>query len=145
MAQADETEKMKGYVGEWKRMLSINKEIGELEEQSKELTAKIEKARTLPGEILETANIPIDGLSVKDGMALINGLPINNLSEGEKISLALEVSIANPAGLSIVLLDGVESLASEKRTELYKKCKDKGIQFIATRTTEDDDLTVIEL
>ena len=145
VAQADETEKMKGYVGEWKRMLSINTEIGELEEQSKELTAKIEKARTLPGEILETANIPIDGLSVKDGMALINGLPINNLSEGEKISLALEVSIANPAGLSIVLLDGVESLASDKRAELYKKCKDKGIQFIATRTTEDDDLTVIEL
>lgn len=31
------------------------------------------------------------------------------------------------------------------REGLYKKCKDKGLQFIATRTTDEEDLTVIEL
>lgn len=145
LAEAEEVEKMKGHIGEWKRMLSITEEVATLGAESAALTKKIEKARTLPGEILETAKIPIDGLSVKDGIALINGLPISNLSEGEKINLALEVSIANPGGLSIVLLDGMESLAPAMRKEVYKKCKDKGIQFIATRTTENEDLTVIEL
>jgi len=145
LTEAEEVEKMKSHIGEWKRMLSITEEVEELKEESGLLTAKIEKARTLPGEILETAKIPIDGLSVKDGIALINGLPISNLSEGEKINLALEVSIANPGGLSIVLLDGMESLAPNMRKEVYKKCKDKGIQFIATRTAENEDLTVIEL
>lgn len=145
LAEAEEVEKMKGHIGEWKRMLSITEEVAELGSESASLTKKIEKARTLPGEILETAKIPIEGLSVKDGIALINGLPISNLSEGEKINLALEVSIANPGGLSIVLLDGMESLAPAMRKEVYKKCKDKGIQFIATRTAENEDLTVIEL
>jgi hypothetical protein len=145
LSEAEEVEKMKGHIGEWKRMLSITEEVEELKAESALLTSKIEKARTLPGEILETAKIPIDGLSVKDGVALINGLPISNLSEGEKINLALEVSIANPGGLSIVLLDGMESLAPNMRKEVYKKCKYKGIQFIATRTAENEDLTVIEL
>ena len=61
IAEASETEKMKSHVGEWKRMLSIQEEIAELETESKTLTEKIEKARSLPGEILETAQIPIDG------------------------------------------------------------------------------------
>lgn len=145
IAEASETEKMKSHVGEWKRMLSIQEEIAELETESKALTEKIEKARSLPGEILETAQIPIDGLSVKDGIALIHDLPISNLSEGEKLDLAVDVSIQNPAGLQIVLLDGTEKLSNENRERLYKRCKDKGIQLIATRTTNDDELIVTEI
>ena len=145
IAEASETEKMKSHVGEWKRMLSIQEEIAELETESKTLTEKIEKARSLPGEILETAQIPIEGLSVKDGIALIHDLPISNLSEGEKLDLAVDVSIQNPAGLQIVLLDGTEKLSNENRERLYKRCKDKGIQLIATRTTNDDELIVTEI
>lgn len=36
-------------------------------------------------------------------------------------------------------------MATELRERLYKKCKDKKLQFIATRTTDSDDLTVVEL
>lgn len=145
LAKANETEKMKWHINEWRRMLSIQKEVEELQEESRSLTEKIELARSLPGIILETAQIPIEGLSVKDGIPLINGLPVSNLSEGEKLDLCIDVAIQNPAGLQIILIDGTEKLSEENRNRLYEKCRAKGLQFIATRTTDDNDLTVIEL
>lgn len=144
-AEAAETEKMKGHINEWKRMVATQEEVADLTEKSAVLTAKIEKARKLPGEILETAEIPIDGLTVKDGIPLINGLPVSNLSEGEKLDLCVDISVNNPSGLQIILIDGVEKLSGENRQRLYEKCKAKGLQFISTRTTDDGDLTVIEL
>lgn len=146
LQQAAETvEKMKSHINEYYRMINLQQEVEELQAKSDELTRKIEKARTLPGEILETAKIPITGLSVKDGIPLINGLPISNLSDGEKLDLCIDVAIQKPNGLQIILIDGVEKLSTELRTKLYEKCKAKGLQFIATRTTDDEDLTVVEL
>ena len=145
LAEADNTEKMKSHVGEWHRMLSIQEEVESLEEQSKLLTAKIEKARTLPGEILEKSEIPVEGLSVKDGIVLIKGLPVSNLSDGEKLSLCVDIAVQNPGGLRIILMDGVEKLSAENRDRLYRRCKEKGLQFIATRTTDESELTVVEI
>lgn len=145
LKKAEDTEKMKSHINEWRRMLSLQEDIESLTEKSTSYTEKIEKARNLPGEILEKATIPIDGLSVKDGIPLINGLPVSNLSEGEKLDLCIDVAIQNPAGLQIILIDGVEKLSTEMRERLYSKCKEKGLQFISTRTTDSKELTVIEL
>ena len=143
--QAQEIEKMQSHINEYKRMLRLQNEIEELQIQSQQLTDKIEKARTLPAEILANCTIPIDGLTVENGTPLINGLPVSNLSEGEKLDLCIDVAIQNPNGLNIILIDGVEKLATDLREKLYQKCKDKGLQFIATRTTDDDTMTVVTL
>lgn len=145
VAEADNSEKMKSHVGEWRRMLSIQEDVKSLEAQSKSLTAKIEKARTLPGEILEKADIPIAGLSVKDGTALINNLPVSNLSDGEKLSLCVDIAVQKPSGLQIILMDGIEALSKSNREALYNKCKEKDVQFIACRTTDDSELIITEI
>ena len=75
VAQAAEIEKMKSHINEYRRMESLQSDIESLSEKSQDLTNKIEKARTLPGEILQNCKIPIEGLTVKDGTPLINGLP----------------------------------------------------------------------
>lgn len=142
--QAAETERMKSYINEYHRMVSLQEEVEGLKNQSDQLTAKIELARTLPGTILETATIPINGLTVENGIPLINGLPVSNLSEGEKLDLCIDVALQKPNGLQIILIDGVEKLSTDLRNELYQKCKQKGLQFIATRTTDDSDITVME-
>jgi len=145
MEEAAYVEEMKKHLNEHRRMLNMQEKVDELIEEERMLTEKIEKARALPGEILQTAKIPIEGLTVKDGIPLIRGLPISNLSDGEKLDLCIDVAIQKPNGLQIILIDGVEKLSTKLRTELYQKCKDKGLQFIATRTTDDDDLLVVEL
>ena len=79
------------------------------------------------------------------GIPLINGLPVSNLSDGQKLDLCVDVALQKPNGLQIILIDGVEKLSTKMRESLYTKCKERGLQFIATRTTDDPDLTVIEL
>lgn len=135
-------EKMKAHLQEYNRMKAMNAELEVLEEQSNRLTNKIEMARELPGEILQTATIPINGFTVKDGVPLINGLPVSNLSEGEQLNLCVDVALSKPNSLQIILIDGAEKLSDENRNVLYNKCKQKGLQFIATRTTNDSELEV---
>lgn len=138
-------EEMKKHLNEYRRMKSMQDELETLEEHSKALTSKIELARELPGEILKTATIPVKGLTVKDGIPLINGLPVSNLSEGEQLQLCVDVALSKPNSLQIILIDGAEKLSEKNRLALYEKCKEKGLQFIATRTTDSDDLEVTYL
>ena len=135
-------EDMRRHLNEYKRMKDMQNELEELKKSSDEYTRKIELARTLPGIILETAKIPIEGFTVENGIPLINGLPVANLSEGEQLSLCVDVAISKPNGLQIILIDGTEKLSSENREKLYSKCHDKGIQFIATRTTDSAEMEV---
>lgn len=143
--EINEAEKMMKHLNEYFRMTSMQSEIAELKEVSEAYTEKIELARELPGEILETATLPVEGLTVKNGIPLINGLPISNRSDGELLELCVDIAIHNPSGLQIILIDGAEKLDDISRKKLYEKCKDKGLQFIATRTTNDSELLVTEL
>lgn len=144
-AEVKTAEEMKKHLNEYRRMKSMQDELETLEEHSKALTSKIELARELPGEILKTATIPVKGLTVKDGIPLINGLPVSNLSEGEQLQLCVDVALSKPNSLQIILIDGAEKLSEKNRLALYEKCKEKGLQFIATRTTDGDDLEVTYL
>lgn len=141
-AEVNTAEDMKRHLNEYSRMKTMQAELEELKAQSDEYTRKIELARTLPGVILETAKIPIEGFTVQNGIPLINGLPVANLSEGEQLSLCVDVAISKPNGLQVILIDGTEKLSSENREKLYSKCHEKGIQFIATRTTDAAEMEV---
>ena len=138
-------EQMKSHLNEYDRIIDMRAKVKSLEEQSQQLTDKIEVARELPGQILATANIPVKNLTVEDGIPLVNGLPINNLSEGEKLQLCVDVSLSDDNNLKLILIDGTEKLSEENRNKLYKICKEKGLQVIASRTTDENQLTVIDL
>jgi hypothetical protein len=136
---------MKKHLNEYNRMKQLQADIEKLTDASQELTRKIELARTLPGEILKTAALPVEGLTVENGVPLVHGLPVSNLSEGEQLDLCVDVTISKPSALQIILIDGAEKLSDTNRQRLYEKCKAKGLQFIATRTTDTDELVVTSL
>ncbi|MCU7381037.1 hypothetical protein OBO34_22235 [Clostridiales Family XIII bacterium ASD5510] len=140
--EVDTAERMKKHLNEYRRMKTLEQDVEALKKESEELTRKIELARELPGKILETATLPVEGLTVENGIPLIHGLPVSNLSEGEKLNLCVDVALSKPNNLQIILIDGAEKLSDENRDKLYKKCKDKGLQFVATRTTNDSELEV---
>lgn len=144
-AEVDMAEKMKLHLNEYARMTTMRTEVEKLQQDSAEFTRKIEIARDLPGKILAVATIPISGLTVENGIPLINGLPISNLSDGELLELCVDVSVQKPGNLQIILIDGAEKLDEKSRKTLYSKCKAKGLQLIATRVTDSEDLEVVEL
>lgn len=143
--EINEAEAMMKHLNEYSRMEKMTEEVNQLVEQSEEFTRKINLARELPGEILQNCTLPVEGLTVENGVPLINGLPVSNRSDGELLELCVDIAIHNPSGLQIILIDGAEKLDDNSRNRLYTKCKEKGLQFIATRTTNDDELIVTEL
>lgn len=138
-------EQMKGHLNEYDRMKEMQKKVDDFNTISENFTNKIELARNLPGEILKEVNIPVKNLTVENGIPLVNSIPISNLSEGEKLMLCVDVALSNPDSLKLILIDGVEKLSETNRNELYKICKEKGLQYIATRTTNDNELKIIEM
>ncbi|MCK4649190.1 hypothetical protein KAT51_06680 [bacterium] len=146
LKEATHIEKMKGYTGEFNRMCGYEVEVESLNTKAKGYAEKIEKARTLPGKILAQSKLPLENLSIENGIPLINGLPISNLSDGEKLELCVDIANLQKTTLNLLLIDGTEKLSAANRAKLYKKCKEKGVQFIATRTTDNPvELTVVEL
>ena len=143
--ECDMAEQMKKHLNEYNRMKNYQDEVERLKVISEEYTRKIELARSLPGKILETATIPVKGLTVENGMPLIDGKPISNLSEGEQLMLCVDVALSKPNSLKLILLDGVEKLSEDNRNKLYQSCKEKGLQFIATKTTNENELVITEL
>ena len=143
--EVDTAERMRKHLNEYQRMTAMQHEVDALMEQSQELTRKIELARELPAKILETATIPVEGLTVENGVPLIHGLPISNLSDGELLELCVDITVSKPGQLQIILVDGAERLDKESRDKLYAKCKAKGLQLIATRVTDSNELEVTEL
>lgn len=141
-AEAEQAASMKRHLREYARMRTMQEEVEALASDAQALTEKIDLARSLPGEILQTAKIPVEGLTVVEGVPLIHGMPVSNLSEGEKLNLCVDVALMKPNALQIILIDGAEKLSDSNRAKLYARCKERGLQFIATRTTNDNELEV---
>jgi energy-coupling factor transporter ATP-binding protein EcfA2 len=138
--------KIKEYMGHipiYENVLMLKDDIEKLNDESKHYDCMIQRARDLPGEILAKAEIPIKGISVKDGLALINGLPISNLSKGEQLDLCVDIAVNSENELKMILIDECEKLDDESLEIILNRCKEKGIQFIATKTTKDDELKIL--
>ena len=144
-AELSHAQSMQRHINEYDRMRNMQAEIEAWQEKSEQITEKIELARSLPGEILQKAKLPLAGLTVENGIPLINGLPVSNLSEGEQLDLCVDVALSKPGGLQIILIDGIEKLSAQNRERMYEKCRENGLQFIATRTTDADELEVVYL
>lgn len=138
-------EEMKGHLNEYDRMTDMQAKVEGLQATSEALTNKIELARTLPGDILKEANIPVKNLTVENGIPLVNGIPVNGLSEGEKLDLCIDVTLAKETNLKLILIDGIEKMSNANKERIYSKCREAGVQIISTRTTDDNGLTIIQL
>ena len=144
-AEIESAEAMKRHLNEYKRMVDKQTETDALIVQSEELTRKIELARELPSTILKTATIPIAGLTVENGVPLINGLPVSNLSGGETLDLCVDIAAAKPGQLNILLIDETGRLDTKSRAALYRKCIEKGVMFVATRAADTEEIEVTAL
>ncbi len=144
-AQAEEVEKMQSYIREYDRMCDIRDgRLAVKREYSATLTEKIEKARNLPGELLKTAKMPIQGISVdSNGLIRINGTLITDLSDGEKLALSLTIAKAQCGELKLICLDRFESLNPSARKELIEQMVEDDYQYIMT-STESDDFEIVQ-
>lgn len=144
-AKAEEVERMQSFLREYDKMVDIRD--GLLERKRKiaaDYTVKIEKARKLPTELLKTASMPIEGISVDvNGLIRINGTLIDGLSDGEKLELSLIIAKAQCGELKLICLDRFESLNEKERINLINQMVNDDYQYILT-STESDELEIVQ-
>ncbi|NFS21378.1 hypothetical protein FDE82_04480 [Clostridium botulinum] len=138
--QADEIADMQSYLREWDRMVDIrDKKLAAKERYSNDLTARIDKARELPGELLKTAKMPIEGISVdSEGLIRINNTLIDGLSDGEKLELAMRIAKAQAGELKVICLDKFESLNPKAQKKLLEEMSNDEYQYFVTSTMADE-------
>jgi len=145
--EADKAAEMKEYLREWERMNDIIREkLSPKEERSAGLTAKIQKARELPKELLKTAALPVEGLEVDEkGRIRINGTLIDGLSEGESFEFAFKLAKAQAGELKVICIDGWQNLGSKQQRIMENAMNDEYQYFILeTIDGKDLDLKILE-
>lgn len=141
--EANNAAEMKEYLREWERMNDIIREkLTPKETRSAELSAKIKTARELPKELLKTAALPVDGLSVDDqGRIRINGTLIDGLSEGEAFEFAFRLARAQAGALKVICVDGWQNLGSKQR-EIIEAAKQDDYQYFVLETIDGQELNI---
>jgi len=144
--EADQVAEMQSYLRQWDMMIDIrdNKLVSK-ERDSAVLTERIAKARTMPSELLKTAHMPIDGISVDEkGLIRINGTLIGSLSDGEKLELAMKIAKAQAGELKVICVDRWESLDKKSQDLLLKDMENDNFQYFITQVfdTESGEMEV---
>src|SRR5665648_2973 len=140
---ADKVATMQSYLRDFDLMASmIREKLAPKEELSKTLTARIEKGREMPKELLKIAALPIPGITVdSDGNIRIGETLINGLSEGEQLELAFRVAKAQAGELKLICLDGWNKINPSDREWIEREIAEDEYQYILLETT-DSDLTM---
>jgi len=138
--EANEVADMQSYLRDYDRMsYIINTKIAPKEEQSKVLTARINKARELPMELLKIAAVPIPGIAVDgDGMIRIGQTLLSGLSEGEGLEFAFRVAKAQCGDLKVVCLDGINKINKSDRAWIERDMEIDEYQYFISATTDGD-------
>jgi len=140
-----EAEEMKSYVRIYDELQEKLAKLADIEKESKTLTDKIEFMRGQPQMLLSRANMPIEGLSVDaNGNVLINGLPIKNLSDGEKMEFVMNIAKATAGPLKLILIDGFEKLSPERQKLFIENALKDDFHYILTQVT-DGEMQIISI
>lgn len=108
-----------------------------------ELTAKLESVRKAKSDLLNSANLPLPGLSVKDGELTYNGYKWDNMSASEQLKVSVAIVRKLNPECQFVLIDKLEQMDIDTLNEFGAWLEEEGLQAIATRVSSGDECAVI--
>lgn len=118
-------------------------EAEDLRDQYNELTHQIESLRQERRELLEGADLPLDGLNVENGELVYRGQKWDCMSSSEQLIVAASIVRKLNPDCGFVLLDKLEQLDSKTLEEFGSWLETQGLQAIATRVSTGDECAVI--
>ncbi len=141
--EANEVANMQSYLREYDRMADMVKtKLAPRQELSQTLTARIEKARDLPMELLKIASVPIPAINVDAGGRIrIGETLLSDLSEGEQLEIAFRMAKAQCGDLKVICLDGINKINPADREWIESEMQTDDYQYFIV-STEDGDLNI---
>ncbi|UNY40525.1 DNA recombination/repair protein [Pararheinheimera phage vB_PsoM_KLER1-1] len=114
----------------------FREEAFNLRKQSAALTKALEDIEAYKSSLI--AQLPIDGLEVRDGEIYRHGVAFDRLNTAQKVLIAIEVAKLRAGQLPVVCCDGLELMDSETFGEFCKQAEDAGIQLFITRVSDGE-------
>lgn len=118
-------------------------EANNLQQEYDGLTGQIESVREERNKLLDSAELPLQGLSVKDGKLIYNGLPWDGMSGSDQLKVATAIVRKLNPQCGFVLMDKLEQMDLETLQEFGAWLKQEGLQVIATRVSTGDECSII--
>lgn len=118
-------------------------EANNLQQEYDGLTEQIESVREERSKLLDSAELPLPGLSVKDGKLIYNNMPWDGMSGSDQLKVATAIVRKLNPQCGFVLMDKLEQMDLETLQEFGAWLKQEGLQVIATRVSTGDECSII--
>lgn len=118
-------------------------EANNLQQEYDGLTEQIESVREERSKLLDSAELPLPGLSVKDGKLIYNNMPWDGMSGSDQLKVATAIIRKLNPQCGFVLMDKLEQMDLETLQEFGAWLKQEGLQVIATRVSTGDECSII--
>lgn len=118
-------------------------EANNLQQEYDGLTEQIESVREERNKLLDSAELPLPGLSVKDGKLIYDNMPWDGMSGSDQLKVATAIVRKLNPQCGFVLMDKLEQMDLETLQGFGAWLKQEGLQVIATRVSTGDECSII--
>lgn len=115
----------------------------EYRDQYNALTADINKTRNAKTDLLQSAELPLPELSVKEGELIYKGQQWDNMSGSDRLKVSTAIVRKLNPKCGFVLLDKLEQMDLQTLNEFGQWLEQEGLQAIATRVSTGDECSII--
>lgn len=112
-------------------------------DQYTELSNALEDVRKQKAGLLDSADLPLPGLSVKDGELIYKGQAWDNMSSAEQMIVSTSIVRKLNPKCGFVLLDKLEAMDLDTLKEFGAWLEQEGLQAIATRVSTGDECSIV--
>lgn len=146
----EEIESSIANIEEINRKVRANLDKEKAEEDAKQyksqyenLSKQIQDVRDERTSLLDSADLPLPGLSVEDGELVFEGQKWDNMSGSQQLRVATAIVRKLKPECGFVLLDKLEQMDIPTLTEFGKWLESEGLQAIATRVSSGEECQII--
>lgn len=115
----------------------------EYRKQYQGLTDQLEKVRDEKAALLNSAELPLPEMSVRDGELIYKGQKWDNMSGSDRLKVSTAIVRKLNPECGFVLLDKLEQMDLDTLQEFGEWLEAEGLQAIATRVSTGDECSII--
>lgn len=115
----------------------------EYRDQYSRLTTEITNLREQKRELLDNANLPLEGLSVEDGELIYKGFKWDSMSGADQLKVSTAIVRKLNPKCGFVLMDKLEQMDLDTLKDFGSWLEKEGLQVIATRVSKGDECSII--
>ena len=118
-------------------------EAEQLRNEYDKMTGELEAVRSQRKALLDSADLPLEGLSVSEGALVYKGQQWSDMSSAEQLIVATAIVRKLNPECGFVLMDKLEQMDTDTLAEFGEWLEAEGLQVIATRVSTGEECSII--